>query len=115
MVPPRAVVPDPAPALRTAGCSGAAGFLRCVVTKTAAATVAPIVTAVATALRMNSRIAQTATGAFKKETRSKVEPRILLASAPRWPLKISWYTDRKSTAYFRLPVPSRSVRLGSAP
>ena len=69
-VPPNAVVPEPLPAFRTVGCSGAAGFLRCAVTKTAAATVAPIVMAVATALSNNSRMDQTATGAFKNGTRS---------------------------------------------
>src|SRR6266852_932770 len=58
---------------------------------------------------------KTATGVFRNCTRSNDPPRISFASAPRWPPRISWYTERKSTAYLRLPIVSRLVRLGSAP
>src|SRR5205807_5673130 len=58
---------------------------------------------------------RTATGAFRNSTRSNDPPRISFESAPRWPPRISWYTERKSTANLRLPVASRLVRLGSAP
>src|SRR6266702_6187323 len=52
---------------------------------------------------------------LRNGTESKLAPRMDFASAPRWPPRISWYTERKSTAYLRLPVASRSVRLGSPP
>src|SRR4029077_17182235 len=56
-----------------------------------------------------------ATGAFRNGTRSNDAPRIWLEPAPKWPPRISWYTERKSTAYLRLPEPSRAVRLGASP
>lgn len=82
-VPPRVLALAPVLALITAGCSGADGFFKCVVTKSAEPTVAPTVTKVAAAFRRKSRNLQTATGALRNGTWSKDAPKILVESAPR--------------------------------
>lgn len=85
----RVTVP-PERVLSTIGCSGAAGFFKCEVTHNADASVAPTVSAVAPALRMNTRTGQpAATGARRNGTWSNFAPRISPESAPRCPLKIS--------------------------
>lgn len=89
-VPPRVLALAPVLAFSTAGCSGAEGFFKCDVTKTADATVAPTVTKVTAALSRKSRNSQTATGALRNETLSYDAPRIFVESAPRCPLRISW-------------------------
>ena len=54
------------PAASTVGCNGADGFFRCDVTNSADATVAPIVSAVATAFRRKDRMASDGDRGFEE-------------------------------------------------